>query len=83
ALPTILEANDLSLVPQDLGSGSAHFAKELEPASRIDLDRVYRARDLLNLLRARTFTGHPGCFFEHEGQTYEISIKIGEKKHGR
>jgi methionyl-tRNA formyltransferase len=83
ALPTILEADDLTLVPQDLGFGSAHLAKELEPASRIDLDRDYRARDLLNLLRARTFTSHPGCFFEDDDQTFEVSIKIGEKKHGR
>ena len=32
-----------------------HRARELEPASRIQLDANYTARNLLNLLRARTF----------------------------
>jgi methionyl-tRNA formyltransferase len=83
ALPATLSEDELPLVPQDSTSGSAHLARELEPVSRIDLDRDYKARDLLNLLRARTFTGYPGCSFEDGGQTYEISIKIGEKPDGR
>ncbi len=62
--------------PQDIHAGSFHRASELEPASKIDLDSNYRARDLLNLLRARTFPGHPGCWFEEGGSRYEISINI-------
>lgn len=62
--------------PQDLAAGSFHRASELESASKIDLDANYRARDLLNLLRARTFEGHPGCWFDEAGNRYEISINI-------
>lgn len=62
--------------PQNAGAGSFHRASELESASKIELDARYRARDLLNLLRARTFEGHPGCWFEEDGSRYEISIKI-------
>lgn len=62
--------------PQNLGAGSFHRASEIESASKIDLDANYRARDLLNLLRARTFEGHPGCWFEVDGNRYEISINI-------
>jgi len=61
---------------QDASAGSFHRAAELESASKIDLDGNYRARDLLNLLRARTFEGHPGCWFEEAGKRYEISINI-------
>jgi methionyl-tRNA formyltransferase len=61
---------------QSSNYGSFHRASELESASKLDLDANYRARDLLNLLRARTFDGYPGCWFEEFGKRYEISIKI-------
>jgi methionyl-tRNA formyltransferase len=62
--------------PQDSQAGSFHYASELEEASRIDLDSNYKARNLLNLLRARTFKGHPGCWFIEDGRRYEISVTI-------
>lgn len=62
--------------PQNVSLGSFHRAAELEGASMIDLNAMYRARDLLNLLRARTFEGYPGCWFEESGERYEISVKI-------
>jgi methionyl-tRNA formyltransferase len=62
--------------PQDSQAGSFHLASELEAASRIDLDSNYKARNLLNLLRARTFKGHPGCWFVEDGHHYEISVTI-------
>jgi methionyl-tRNA formyltransferase len=64
--------------PQDLSEGSFHFGKELESASVIDLDKSYTARELLNLLRARTFDGFPSCTFEDNGRKYEVRINIKE-----
>lgn len=63
-------------MPQPEGVGSFHRANELDQASRIDLDRSYLGRELLNLLRARTFRPHPGCWFEEGGDRYEIAIEI-------
>lgn len=71
-------AGNIQSVPQELNEGSFHHSSELELASRIDLDEVYSARYLLNLLRARTFEGHPGCWFEDDGVRYDISIKINK-----
>jgi methionyl-tRNA formyltransferase len=64
---------------QNLEAGSFHKANELEAASRIDLERPYTARQLLNLMRARTFAGHPGCWFDDEGSTYEVRVQITRK----
>jgi methionyl-tRNA formyltransferase len=66
--------------PQDLSEGSFHKASELDEASRIDLDGTYRGRDILNMLRARTFKGHPACWFEDGGETFEARIEIKRKK---
>ncbi len=66
-------------VPQDLNHGSAHFANEIDAASHIDLDASYSARELLNLLRARSFAGKPACWFEDGGETYEIRVEVSRK----
>jgi methionyl-tRNA formyltransferase len=63
-------------IAQDLGKGSFHKAKELEAASRIELEERYRARDLLNLLRARTFPPYPGAWFVDDGTRYEVRVQI-------
>lgn len=74
-----LKKGRLRRIPQDLSQGSFHLAKELEEASFIYLDREYKARDLLNLIRARTFPGHPACRLKDKGQEYEIRIEIKKK----
>lgn len=66
-------------IKQDLSKGSLHYAKEIDEASRIDLDKTYSARELINLLRARTFPGHPACWFEDDGANYEITVTIKRK----
>lgn len=72
----VLRTGNFASTPQDLGAGSFHHSSEIEKASQIDLDRAYTARDLLNLLRARTFEGYPGCWFEDAGIRYEVSINV-------
>lgn len=62
--------------PIDVATGSVHFGRQLEPASRINLDDTFTARDLLNLLRARTFSTHPSCTFEEKGVRYEVRVSI-------
>jgi methionyl-tRNA formyltransferase len=73
-LPRIL-AGDIPRMTQP-EAGSAHRRRELDPASRIDLDAEYRAEDLLNRLRARTFPPHPACWFESGGERYEVRVEI-------
>lgn len=71
-----LRTGHFDLTPQNRAIGSFHHSSEIEQASHIDLNGMYCGRDLINLLRARTFEGHPGCWFEEAGNRYEISIKI-------
>lgn len=61
---------------QDLIKGSFHKSSELEMASRIELDKAYKARELLDLLRARTFRPHPGAWFLENGERYEVRVEI-------
>lgn len=71
-----IKNGNIPRTPQDRRLGSSHLAREIESASRIDLDRSYTARELLNLLRARTFPPHPACRFSSEEATYEVRVDI-------
>jgi methionyl-tRNA formyltransferase len=75
--PDIIEGK-YTRTPQNPEHGQIHYFKELDPASRIYLDRTYKAADLLNLLRARTFTGKPSCYFYDGEKKYEVRISIKE-----
>lgn len=71
-----IKAGRIPHIPQDLERGSVHRARELEQASRIELDQTYTARGLLNLLRARTFPPHPAVSFSDDGERYEARVEI-------
>ena len=56
--------------------GTAHVEKEFYDLLRLDLERHYRAGDLINLLRAMTFPPHANLYFEHnEGRTH-INLQL-------
>lgn len=57
-------------------AGSFHRRSELEPASEFDLDELTTPRQLLNLLRARTFEPHPAARFTVDGLQYEVRVAI-------
>ena len=61
---------------QDSENASFHHSEELESASQIKLDQSYSGRELINLMRARTFRGHPGSWFIEDGIKYEVFIEI-------
>jgi len=46
------------------------------PFKTIELDKAYKARELLDLLRARTFRPHPGAWFLENGERYEVRVEI-------
>lgn len=71
---------DYQRIKQDENKGSFHYGKELEQSSEIFLEKKYSAKQLLNLLRARTFQPHPACYFFDDGRKYEVRIEIKEVK---
>jgi len=71
-----LNKNEIVSYAQDLTKGSFHHSSELYLASQIQLDKLYTARKILNMLRAKTFDGYPSCWFEDGGKRYEVTISI-------
>lgn len=76
-----LRENTLVPLAQDLSKGSFHLSSEIDIASKIEINDKYTARQLFNLIRARTFVGHPSCWFEEaDGEKYEVKIQIKRKQ---
>lgn len=63
-------------IPQDQSKVSFRLANEMIKLSKIELDTTYTARELLNLLRAKSFPPYPGIWFEENGEKYEVVINI-------
>jgi methionyl-tRNA formyltransferase len=72
----LIKTGNIPRLSQNLNQGSFHKRKELDLASRIDLEKNYNARDLLNIIRARTFSPHPAAWFIDNGHKYEVIIEI-------
>ncbi len=57
----------------------ARRVSELDTILRVDPDRTYTGRQLIDLLRARTFTGHPGAPYLVDGRRLRLSLRIEEE----
>ncbi len=71
-----VEKGEYTPIPQDTSIGEFHKKSDVEKIDRIDLDREYKARDLINILRARTFPPYKGAYFEENGQKVYMELKL-------
>jgi methionyl-tRNA formyltransferase len=61
---------------QDPHSSTYHDSREIAKVDRIDLERLYRAGELIDLIRARTFAEGPCSYIVHKGRRYHLKLKI-------
>lgn len=56
------------------------YSDRIENTSEILLDKEYKAKDLINIIRARSFKARPSAYFYDNGKKYYIRIEIEEIK---
>ena len=56
--------------------GSYHSSRDVASIARIDLDRFYRAGDLINILRARTYPHYKGAYFEKDYRRIYMKLSL-------
>jgi len=74
-----VEACTFELRRQDPDEGEVHRRSDVERIDRIDLDREYKARDLIDILRARTFPPYKGTYFEADGRKIYMELRLYEE----
>lgn len=62
------------------GEGTHHRTRDRATIDEIDLDRSYRAGDLINILRATTFPPYHGAFFRVGGQRIYLRLQLEAEK---
>jgi methionyl-tRNA formyltransferase len=76
-----VKAGKAPRTPQKKNEGTAHTFADIRSKDAIDLEKKYSGRELLDLLRARTFPPYSGAHFEANGRRIDvqISFKVSEK----
>jgi methionyl-tRNA formyltransferase len=74
-----IKNNNIPRIKQQEG-GSFHLSKELRAASKIELDKKYTARELINMMRGLSFQSDFGTWFEDDGQEYYINMNINKRE---
>ena len=72
-----VEAGTIKLQPQDSTEGKVYKRQDVGRVDQIDLNKTYKARDLINILRARTFPPYKGAYFINEkGEKVLMELKL-------
>ncbi len=75
--PLIRAGRAPRIAQQSLGEdGTYHRRRDVERIDAIDLDRTYQARELINILRARTFPPYPGAYFVVGGRKVYLRLQL-------
>ena len=56
--------------------GTRHRVRDLEKIDEIDLQATYKAQDLIDLLRARTFPPYSGAYFRSGGRKIYLRLEL-------
>ena len=68
--------NKLTPIPQDQSKAVHHSIKEIHALDEINLEKQYKARDLINLLRARSFGNRGFAYYELDGEKIYLNLRL-------
>ncbi len=71
-----LESGQLSRQPQSPEVGSYRYVRDVAKIDSIDLDHHYKAGELIDIIRARTFPPHRGAYFEQDGRRVYMRLEL-------
>jgi methionyl-tRNA formyltransferase len=72
----LVRAGQASRYQQAGNGGCSHRAADIAAIDEIDPEASYKAKDLINLIRARTFAPYPGAFFRSNGRKIFLRLDL-------
>jgi methionyl-tRNA formyltransferase len=70
---------DISCRQQPTDIGTSHRTRDVERIDCIDLDRCYTGRELIDILRARTFPPYRGAYFMEGGRRIYLQLSLEQE----
>lgn len=74
----LIRAGKHQRTPQPREAGTTHRTRDVERIDEIDLDHTYTARELINILRARTFPPYRGAYFRDGNRKIYMGLQLDE-----
>jgi len=75
----LVESGNAPRTKQDATHGTFHRKRDVDAIDEIDPEGLYRAEDLINVLRARTFAPYSGAYFRHKGRKIHLRLQLWEE----
>lgn len=72
----LLKSGRAPRLAQPRNAGTYRKRNDTEKIDCIDLDRVYTARELINVIRARTFPPYRGAYFKADGKKIYMRLHL-------
>src|SRR5438093_10302620 len=63
-----------------MGEGTFHRVADVARIDRIEPERAYPARELIDILRARTFPPHKGAYLDLGDRRIYVNVELTEEK---
>ena len=73
---SLIKSGGAPRIPQSGASGTYHRTQDVEAIDKIDLNGTYAARDLINILRARTFPPYKGAYIRQQGRKIYLRLQL-------
>jgi methionyl-tRNA formyltransferase len=72
-----IQSGRLTFIEQPV-AGTFHSVKDYDTLLEINAEKSYRGVDLINILRACTFSPYPGAYLQHEDRKVFMRIELYE-----
>jgi len=67
---------------QSQQGGTYHRTRDVDSIDKIDLNALYTGKELINIIRARTFPPYKGAYFENNGKRIYMSLHLEYENEG-
>lgn len=72
----LIRSGQAARIVQNKEQGTVHRVRDVESIDEINFDRTYTARELIDIIRARTFPPYPGAYFWHKGRKVYLRLQL-------
>lgn len=73
-----IKTNKIQRVKQRLNYATHHYARQIDSLDKIELNKKYKAIDLINQIRARNFNNKTYAYFIYEGKKIYIKMALSK-----
>lgn len=72
----LIRSGEAPRIPQSRDEGTCHRMNDVDKIDFIEPDRTYKARELIEIIRARSFPPYTGAYYIYQGQKIYLRLQL-------